>query len=205
MANQPVWQRYVLPGVRPTEWPQHRLIPGNEECSRDFLPSKEKEEAGEPRGRQQRKRKRKTIEPRNKPLLFTQRKAGPCGPVITVTAEWSVHGFAGTEKRAVWRKLTPSRRRQRTTMKACLFTVTKCHKNAQSHRAPTCAPTPAHSRARRRQLRVPPANCARHHRIHTSTHSNHHPNVQRQTPSKEKEFYPHHMVTCHILSHQESS
>jgi hypothetical protein len=124
------------------------------------LPSKEKEEAGEPRGRQQRKRKRKTIEPRNKPLLFTQRKAGPCGPVITVTAEWSVHGFAGTEKRAVWRKPTPSRRRQRTTMKACLFTVTKCHKNAQSHRAPTCAPTPArcrvHSRARRRQLRVPP-------------------------------------------------
>ena len=22
---------YELPGVRPTEWPQHRLIPGNEE------------------------------------------------------------------------------------------------------------------------------------------------------------------------------
>ena len=53
----------------------------------------------------------------------------------------------------------------------------------------------------RRRLRVPPANCRRHHRIHTSTHSNHHANVQRQTPSKEKEFYPHHMVTCHILSH----
>ena len=80
--------------------------------------------------------------------------------------------FRRNRKRAVWRKLTPPRRRQRTTMKACLFTVTKCHKNAQSHRAPTCAPTPArcrvHSRARRRQLRVPPANCARHHRIHTS-------------------------------------
>ena len=79
-----------------------------------------------------------------------------------MTAEWSVHGFAGTEKRAVWRKLTPSRRRQRTTMKACLFTVTKCHKNAQSHRAPTCAPTPArcrvHSRARPRQLHAPPQN-----------------------------------------------
>jgi len=124
---------------------------------------------------------------------------------IFVTAEWSVHGFAGTEKRAVWRTLTPSRRRQRTTMKACLFTVTKCHKNAQSHRAPTCAPTPAccrvHSRARRLQLRVPPAHRKRHHRIYTSTHSNHHSNVQRQTPSKEKEFYQHHMVTCHILSH----
>ena len=143
-------------------------------------------------------------EPRNEPYLYAKGKKSSCGPVITVTAEWSVHGFAGTEKRAVWRKLTPPRRRQRTTMKACLFTVTKCHKNAQSHRAPTCAPTPArcrvHSRARRLQLRVPPAHRKRHHRIYTSTHSNHHSNVQRQTPSKEKEFYPHHMVTCHILS-----
>jgi hypothetical protein len=158
--------------------------------------------------KQRRRRERKgtketNLEPRKQPASRSSKeKTGSCGPVITVTAEWSVHGFAGTEKRAVWRKLTPpSVRRQRTTMKACLFTVTKCHKNAQSHRAPTCAPTPArcrvHSRARRRHLRVPPANCARHHRIHTTTHSN----VQRQTPSKEKEFYPHHMVTCHILSH----
>jgi len=41
---------------------------------------------------------------------------------------------------SVW-KLTPSRRKQRTTMKACLLTVTKCHKKAQSHRAPARAPT----------------------------------------------------------------
>jgi len=126
----------------------------------------------------------------------------------SVTAEWSVHGFAGTEKRAVWRKPTPSRRRQRTTMKACLFTVTKCHKNAQSHRAPTCAPTPArcrvHSRARRRQLRVPPPTAR-------ATTGSTHPHIQiiiqmfNCKPLRRKRSSTHttwsHVTYCHTSVH----
>ena len=180
VQEQPVWQRYVLRGVRPPGWPQQLLPPEHEDGFQHFLTSKEKTEAGETRGRQQRKRKGKQIEPRNEPLLFWGKESRFLRPSYNCDGRMVRTRFRRNRKRAVWRKPTLSRRKQRTTMKACLLTVTKCHKNAQSHTAlppalphPRCCRASVHSRARRRQLR------ARHHSIHTSTHSNHHSNVQQ--------------------------
>ena len=68
------------------------------------------------------KRKRQTLNHANhRACLLRERKAGSCGPVITVTAEWSVHGFAEPKKSGEW-KLSPSGdATQRTTMKAYLL------------------------------------------------------------------------------------
>jgi hypothetical protein len=84
------------------DWPPERpiggLTPAHEERSASsprHLTSKAKRKQENLADSGQEKRKRKQLEPRNEPLLFCKKKkAGSCSPVITLTAEWSVHGFA---------------------------------------------------------------------------------------------------------------
>ena len=121
-----------------------------------------------------------------------------------MTAEWSVHGFAEPKKSSEW-KLSPSGdATQRTTMKAYLLTVTKCHKKSLTH-APARAPTDAS-----RQTPTPNSAAAAHSR--TATAANHTAqgttfkcNIQtRNDNPRTKGFCPH-MATCHNMSHGHES
>ena len=109
-------------------------------------------------------------------------KAGSCGPVITVTAEWSVHGFAGTEEEQCGGNSHPQRLTANND--ARIFTqVTKCHKKAHTHALPPAlplthlAPNPGTHRRRHRCTATTPQHMPP--TIH-DTHSN----IQRQIPRK---------------------
>jgi hypothetical protein len=80
----------------------------------------EKEENLERGGEE--KRKKKQIEPRNEPhLSFGKRKGRFLRPSYNCDGRMVRTRFRRNRRRAVWRRLTPSRRRQRTTMKAYLL------------------------------------------------------------------------------------
>ena len=113
-------------------------------------------------------------------LLFRQKeKTGSCGPVITVTAEWSVHGFAEPKKSSEEETLTLGT--LTTNNDESIFTtVTKCHKKAHTHTLPPALPlTP---RAKPFTLTgCRPPRCPDDARA--TSHSAH-SNGQRQIPTK---------------------
>jgi hypothetical protein len=106
---------------------------------------------------------------------------------MTVTAEWSVHGFAEPKKSS--EEETPTLEAQSTNNDESIFiTVTNCHKKALTHapdRAPTDAPrqtlAPTSAAAAPPQCRMPAAH---------SPHSNAHIQT-RNDISRTKGFCPH--------------
>ena len=133
--------------------------------------------------------------------LWGKEKAGSCGPVITVTAEWSVHGFAGTEEEQCGGNSHP----QRLTPNNDARIFTQVHKVLQKvthSRAPARAPTdaprapnPGAPRRRRRRAATTPQHMPpTTHGTHSNPHSNH------NDKSPTKGFCPH-MATCHSMSH----
>ena len=136
--------------------------------------------------------------------LLRKEKAGSCGPVITVTAEWSVHGFAGTEEEQCGGNSHPQRLTPNDD--ARIFTqVTKCHKKAHTHALPPAlplthlAPNPWHPSAPRRRAATTPPHMPPPHR---GAHSNYIQIYNGKSPTKG--FCPH-MATCHSMSHRHES
>jgi hypothetical protein len=113
--------------------------------------------------------------------LSNKEKTGSCGPVITVTAEWSVHGFAEPKKSS--EEETHTLETLTTNDDESIFTtVTKCHKKGTHSRAPTRAPTDA-PRQTLHAHRPPPAALPQRRsppRTSKCTHSN----APRQIPTK---------------------
>jgi hypothetical protein len=78
-------------------------MPEHEERFPRFLTSKEKEP-----GKKEKERRKQIENHASKPASLSHKeKTGSCGPVITVTAEWSEHGFAEPKKSSEEETHTP--------------------------------------------------------------------------------------------------
>ena len=116
----------------------------------------------------------------------------------SVTAEWSVHGFAGTEEEQCGGNSHPQRLTANND--ARIFTqVTKCHKKAHTHALPPALPLTHLARQTLAPLGAAAAATPQHMPPTThGTHSNPHSNHNDKSPTKG--FCPH-MATCHSMSH----
>ena len=121
--------------------------------------------------------------------LSNKEKTGSCGPVITVTAEWSVHGFAEPKKSS--EEETHTLETLTTNDDESIFTtVTKCHKKAHTHALPPALPLTPRAKpftlTGRRPPRCPNAARAAAHHAHPNAHIQMH-----HAKSQPKGFCPH--------------
>jgi len=144
LEEQQTWLRFVQLNVRPASLEQ--LMPTLKEQFQNLF------HGSFPKDRKIRKTgkgKRRIGGTNAQATCRLQTKRGLAGPVITVTAEWSVHGLRTEGKSGV--EETHTLGMPPTNDDECIFTsVTKCHTKSTRSHAPARVPTRAAApRARR--------------------------------------------------------